>query len=173
MKASSRRRFRSSHLLQRFGPVSSGGLAARLCCGLFLFSIPLCCARAAEVETPQAAAVKVCSGCHTMQIVMDTPKDYDAWHDTVQSMIDRGAQGSSDEFDLVMQFLFENMTTVDVNHADPEALATVLHTSQDIAASIVARRNVRPFKDLNDLEGAIPGLDRALLQAKKRMIFFQ
>jgi Helix-hairpin-helix motif len=128
---------------------------------------------AKEVASPEAAAVKVCSSCHTMQIVMDTPKDYDAWHDTVQSMIDRGAQGTPDEFDLVMQFLFQNMTTVDVNHADAETLMAVLHASQATADTIVARRTSRPFKDLADLESSVSGLDKTVLDAKKRMIFFQ
>jgi hypothetical protein len=126
-----------------------------------------------EATTPETAAVKVCSGCHAMQIVMDTPKDYDAWHDTVQSMIDRGAQGTPDEFDLVMQFLFKNMTTVDVNHGDQESLATVLRTSPATADAIIARRGERPFKDLADLETSIPGLDRSVLESKKKMIFFQ
>ncbi len=108
-----------------------------------------------------------------MQIVMDTPKDYDAWHDTVQAMLDRGAQGTPDELDLVMQFLFENMTTVDINHADTETLMAVLHTSQATADAIVARRASRPFKNLADLESSAPGLNRAVLDAKKRMIFFQ
>jgi hypothetical protein len=128
---------------------------------------------ATEATTPAAAATKVCSGCHTMQIVMDTPKDYDAWHDTVQAMIDRGARGTPDEFDLVMDFLFQNMTSIDVNHADPDALATILHASQATVDAIEARRTKRPFKDLADLENAIPGLDRAVLEGKKRMIFFQ
>jgi hypothetical protein len=128
---------------------------------------------ATEATTPAAAATKVCSGCHTMQIVMDTPKDYDAWHETVQAMIDRGARGTPDEFDLVMDFLFQNMTTVDVNHADPEALATILHASQETADAIIARRAARPFKDLADLESSIPGLDKGMLDGKKRMIFFQ
>ena len=108
-----------------------------------------------------------------MQIVMDTPKDYDAWHDTVQAMIDRGARGTPEELDLVMQFLFENMTTVDVNHADAESLMTVLHAPQSAADAIIARRATRPFKDLADLESAVPGLDARLLATKKRMIFFQ
>jgi hypothetical protein len=123
--------------------------------------------------TPQAATVKVCSGCHTMQIVMDTPKDIDAWHDTVQSMLDRGAQATPEELDLVMQFLFANMTTIDVNHADSESLMTVLHAPQSAADAIEARRAAQPFRDLGDLENAVPGLDRALLNSKKRMIFFQ
>lgn len=122
--------------------------------------------------TPQAATVKVCSSCHSMQIVMDTPKDIDAWHDTVQSMLDRGAQATPEELDLIMQFLFENMSTVDVNHADAETLMTVLHAPQPAVDAIMARRQTRPFKDLSDLE-TVPGLDRVLLDSKKRMIFFQ
>jgi hypothetical protein len=127
----------------------------------------------AEATTPQAAAVKICTACHAMQIVMDTPKDYNSWHDTVQSMIDHGAQGTPDEFGLVMDFLFQNMTTIDVNHADQETLMGVLHAPQAAADAIVARRASHPFKDLADLESAVPGLDKALLDGKKRMIFFQ
>jgi hypothetical protein len=126
-----------------------------------------------EATTPEAAAVKICSSCHGMQMVTDTPRDYDAWHDTVQKMIDRGARGTPDEFDLVMDFLFQNVTPIDVNHADQETLMAILHTSQTAAEAIMARRASRPFADLADLERAVPGLDRAFLEGKKRMIFFQ
>jgi hypothetical protein len=126
-----------------------------------------------SAATPQAATVKVCSGCHSMQIVMDTPRDIDAWHDTVQSMLDRGAHATPEELDLVMQFLSANVSTVDVNHADAETLMTVLHAPQSAADVIMARRQARPFKDMAELENAVPGLDRALLESKKRMIFFQ
>jgi predicted thioredoxin/glutaredoxin len=108
-----------------------------------------------------------------MQLVTDTPRDYDAWHDTVQKMIDRGARGTPDEFDLVMDYLFQNVTPIDVNHADEESLMAVLHTSQKVAAAIVMRRTLRPFKDLAELESSIQGLDRTVLDGKKRMIFFQ
>lgn len=141
--------------------------------GALLIAAAVGQAEAQQAATPQAATVKVCSGCHNMQIVMDTPKDYDAWHDTVQKMIDRGAQGTPEEFDLVMDFLFQNMTTIDVNHADAEALMTVLHAPQSAADAIMARRASRKFKDLPDLENSVPGLDRTVLEAKKRMIFFQ
>jgi len=128
---------------------------------------------ATEATTPESAAVKICSSCHGMQLVTDTPRDYDAWHDTVQKMIDRGARGTPEEFDLVMDFLFMNVTPVDVNHADADSLMAILHTDQKAAEAIVARRAARPFKDLADLESSIPGLDKALLESKKRMIFFQ
>jgi hypothetical protein len=149
-------------------------LIACLGAGLFLPLAGLAAtAQTAPQETPLSATVKVCTGCHSMEIVTDTPKDYDTWHDTVQSMLDRGARGAPDELDLVMQYLYENMTPVDVNHADQDALATVLHTTPATADTIIARRTKKPFKDLGELESAIPGLDRALLESKKRMIFFQ
>jgi hypothetical protein len=128
---------------------------------------------AGEAMTPEEATAKICSGCHSTQIVMDTPRDYDAWHQTVQDMIDRGAQGTQDDFALVMQFLYENMTTIDVNHADEEDLMTILKTTKPVADAIIARRSKKAFKDIADLENAVPGLDAALLEAKKRMIHFQ
>ena len=128
---------------------------------------------ATEATTPQSAAVKICAACHGMEMVTDTPRDYDAWHDTVQKMIDRGARGTPDEFDLVMDFLFQNVTPIDVNHADRDTLMAILHTSQPVADAIIARRATHPFKDLAELEGAVPGLDKAVLEGKKRMIFFQ
>lgn len=138
---------------------------------LFLAASPVF-GQATEATTPQSAAVKICSSCHGMQMVTDTPRDYDAWHDTVQKMIDRGARGTPEEFDLVMDFLFQNVTPIDVNHADQESLMAILHTSQQTAEAIITRRASRPFKDLADLE-SMPGLDKSVLEGKKRMIFFQ
>jgi len=159
-----------------FGYVLPGAVAL-LSGWLLLLTVPSAPARAqqaaGEATTPEAAAVKICSACHGMQMVMDTPRDYDTWHDTVQKMIDRGARGTPEEFDLVMDFLFQNVTPVDVNHADAETLMAILHAPQSSVDAIVARRQSRSFKDLNDLESAVPGLDRALLESKKRMIFFQ
>ena len=128
---------------------------------------------ASEATTPEAAVVKVCAGCHGMQLVTDTPRDYDAWHDTVQKMIDRGARGTPEEFDLVMDYLFQNMTPIDVNHADVETLMAVLRAPKTAADAIVARRASRPFKNLAELEGSIQGLDKTVLDTKRRMIFFQ
>jgi hypothetical protein len=150
-------------------------LQAALGCALScaLPSWPVLHAQTPDATTPDAAIHKVCTACHDLQIVMDTPKDYNDWHDTVQVMIGRGANGSPDEFDLVMQFLYENMTKVDVNHADEDTLAATLHASPEAVAAIVTRRKTKPYKDLADLEASVPGLDRAALDAKKRMIFFQ
>ena len=147
--------------------------AVALLGGWLFLSLAPAFGQATEATTPESAAVKICSSCHGMEMVTDTPRDYDAWHDTVQKMIDRGARGTPEEFDLVMDFLFQNVTPIDVNHADLESLMAILHTSQQTAEAIITRRASRPFKDLADLESAVPGLDKSVLEGKKRMIFFQ
>ena len=149
------------------------GTAALLGGWLFLTSPAAAQQAATEATTPEAAVTKVCAACHSMELVTDTPRDYDAWHETVQKMIDRGARGTQEEFGLVMDYLFLNMTPVDVNHADADMLMGVLHADEKAAQAIIARRAARPFKDLADLEKSVPGLDAKLLEGKKRMIFFQ
>lgn len=126
-----------------------------------------------EAKTQMEAVHKVCDGCHNTQLVMDTPKDYDEWHATMEAMIDRGARGTPAEFDLVMQYIYENMTTVNVNTGIPDDLKVVLGATDDQVSQIMARRATQPFKDLDDLVKSVPGLDAEALEAKKRMIYFQ
>jgi cytochrome c5 len=131
-------------------------------------------AMAADAASPGEGVInRVCSRCHSIQVVRDTPKDFDAWHDTVQKMIDHGAQGTPEDFEAIMQYLFANLTTIDVNHCDMDELTTVLHASQADAQAIVDRRKAHSFKNLAELEAAVPGLDKALLDGKKKMLFFQ
>lgn len=128
-------------------------------------------ARDKPATTPEGAVQKVCEGCHDTEIVMDTPKSYDEWVQTIKEMIDRGAVGTPAEFDLVMDYLYKNMTTVNVNTAQEDDLQVILDVPDSVAQEIVARRQAKPFKDLADLE-TIPGLDAPSLEARKRMIFF-
>ena len=51
---------------------------------------------------------------------------YDAWHDTVQTMVDRGASGTDEQFDDIMDYLHRTMTTINVNAADADELEIVL-----------------------------------------------
>src|SRR5580693_506049 len=72
----------------------------------------------------------VCGRCHNLQIVMDTPMSYDAWHDTVQAMMDRGATGTDQQFADVMDYLHRTMTTINVNTADVDELQMVLNVPE-------------------------------------------
>jgi transcriptional accessory protein Tex/SPT6 len=106
-----------------------------------------------------------------MQIVTDTPMGYDAWHETVQKMLDRGADATDDQLQDIMDWLHRTMTTIDVNSADTDELQTVLGVSGRVAQAIVARRNSNRFADIADLK-SVPGIDASIIDAKARLIFF-
>jgi competence protein ComEA len=114
----------------------------------------------------------VCSKCHNLQMVMDTPMSFEAWHDTVQTMVDRGASGTDAQFDDVMDYLHRTMTTINVNTADVEELGIVLGVSETVAKAIVSRRSDRKFSGLADLK-SVDGVDGASVDAKGRLIFFK
>jgi competence protein ComEA len=114
----------------------------------------------------------VCSKCHNLQMVMDTPMSYEAWHDTVQTMVDRGASGTDEQFDDVMDYLHRTMTTINVNTADVGELEIVLGVSETAAKAIVSRRSSRKFSGLADLK-SVAGVDGAGVEARGRLIFFK
>ncbi len=123
---------------------------------------------AREARSVQA----VCARCHNLQIVMDTPMSYDAWHDTVQTMVDRGASGTDEQFDDIMDYLHRTMTTINVNAADADELEIVLNLPETAAKAIIARRSTRKFADLADLK-SVAGVDASTVDAKARLIFFR
>jgi hypothetical protein len=134
---------------------------------------------AADVAPPAPDLVRegqslkaVCASCHNLQIVMDTPMSYDAWHDTVQMMVDRGASGTSEQFDDIMDYLHRTMTTINVNAADAEELEIVLNVPETAAKAIIARRSTRKFNGLADLK-SVAGVDASTVDAKARLIFFK
>jgi competence protein ComEA len=114
----------------------------------------------------------VCAKCHNLQIVMDTPMSYDDWHDTVQKMVDRGASGTDEQFDDVMDYLHRTMTTINVNTAPVDELEIVLDVSETTAQAIIARRSTQKFTGLTELK-SIPGVDAPTVDAKARLIFFK
>jgi competence protein ComEA len=144
--------------------------------GLFVAALLAATAPAAHAQSGDLAREKksleaVCSKCHNLQLVMDTPKSIEDWQDTLQAMVDRGAQGTDSQFDDIMDYLHQTMTTINVNTADVEELRFVLNVSQEVAKAIVARRTAKKIRDLNDLK-TISGIDAAALDRKLRCIFF-
>ena len=124
------------------------------------------------LEREHASLQAVCARCHNLQIVMDTPMSYDAWHETVQKMIDRGADATDDQLEDIMDFLHRAMTTIDVNSADANELSIVLQAPDSVVNAVIARRKTRRFTGLDDLK-TVPGIDAAKLSAKSRLLFFQ
>jgi competence protein ComEA len=114
---------------------------------------------------------EVCSKCHNLQLVTDTPKSVEEWQDTLQMMVDRGARGTDQQFDDIMDYLHRTVTTINVNAADTLELEMVLHVGEPVARAIVDRRERMKFKDLDDLK-TVSGIDVTLLDSRARLIFF-
>jgi Helix-hairpin-helix motif len=147
--------------------------------GLWSMVLMASAARAADVAVQSPQLVRegkslqtVCGKCHNLQIVLNTPRSLDDWRDTMQKMVDRGASGSDDLYDDILDYLHRTMTTVDVNSADADELATVLDAPDSTVKLIIARRARRKFVDLADLK-TIPGVDAATVDAKAKLIYFQ
>ena len=80
-----------------------------------------------EVRSLQA----VCGNkCHNLQIVTNTPRSLDEWRDTMQKMVDRGARGTDEQYDDILDYLHRTMTTIDVNAAEAQELAEVLNAKR-------------------------------------------
>ena len=162
---------------------TAGCLKTPLGIALLAAALQFAAARAADVALPAtdqdpslaqegASLQAVCGKCHGLQIVMDTPMSYDAWHDTVQKMIDRGAVGTDDQLEDIMVYLHRTMTTINVNTADVDELTIVLDVSDTVARTIVTRRGKRKFADLADLK-SVQGIDVSAVDARARLIYFK
>jgi competence protein ComEA len=125
-----------------------------------------------DLDRESRALQAVCTQCHTLQIVMDTPMSYDAWHDTVQTMMDRGASGTDQQFADIMDYLHRTLTTINVNAADADELQIVLSVPETTAQAIIARRSTQKFTSLADLK-SVPGVAAATVDSKARLIFFK
>jgi hypothetical protein len=124
-----------------------------------------------QLAHEQQTTAAVCGKCHPLELVLDIPMSYDGWHDTVQKMIDRGADATEDQLDDIMDYLHREVTTININAADVDELQIVLNVPEPVAQAIIARRTTRRFSSLEDLR-SVPGVNLATLTAKAKMIFF-
>jgi competence protein ComEA len=155
----------------RFGAAAAFGVAWLLAGGFPLFASAVGAEGGRSLARELQSLQMVCSRCHSLELLKDTPRSYDDWHGTVQGMVDRGATGTDQQFEDVMDYLHRTLTTIGVNNADADELEIVLGVSDRVAQAIIRRRAQRKFTGLADLE-SVPGTDAATLERKARLIFF-
>lgn len=137
---------------------------------------------AAEPEKAQlpegpgkATTVKLCSNCHGVQVVLGKAHSEEGWSAIVTDMVQRGAQGTEDEFYDVVQYLTkyikEAPAKININKASVKALETGLSLSAKQAEAIVQAREKSEFKSIDDLK-KVPGLDPGKIEAKKSLLIF-
>jgi competence protein ComEA len=116
--------------------------------------------------------VRICGGCHGAEIVLGKRLDRDGWSQIVVNMIQRGAQGSDDEFADIVDYLTNTLSKINVNQATAQQLRSGLGLSEKEAAAVLHYRDEKgDFKTIDDLK-KVPGLDAAKIEAKRSLLAF-
>ena len=128
-------------------------------------------ARAADPDLNLQAVKVVCGRCHTPNVFLNEPRSWDRWNDVFADMTKRGANGTEEQLAQVTTYFLENLTLVNVNSSPADELAWVLGVSDDVAQTIIARRERQPFAGIAQLL-AVPGVDSGKLEQRKSRILF-
>ncbi len=124
----------------------------------------------------KATTQRVCGTCHGPEIVIGRRLSRDGWSQVVMNMIQRGAQGSDDEFADIVDYLTNTVSVeaakIHINKATSKQLQTGLDISDKDADAILHYREANgDFKTIDDLK-KVPGIDAAKIDAKKNKLVF-
>lgn len=123
-------------------------------------------------DAPAAAFRRVCSNCHDAERILATRRTRTQWEEVIEKMIDRGAQGTSDDFTTAEEYLLRVSGRVNVNRATSKDMATVIGITQKDADAIAEYRKANgDFKDFDAL-AKVPGIDLEKLNKGRDAISF-
>jgi competence protein ComEA len=117
-----------------------------------------------------------CGSCHGLDVVVSQHATKDGWASIVDYMVSRGATGTPEEINTIVEYLAKNFppeaTKVNVNKASSMDMQMQLElTAKDADAIVKYRMDHGDFKDWDSL-AKVPDIDTAKLTAKKSMIVF-
>jgi competence ComEA-like helix-hairpin-helix protein len=140
------------------------------------FFITLAVALAAHPQDGQdrtaTAFTRVCSSCHDAERILSARRTRTQWEEIIEKMIERGAEGTDDDFTAAEQYLLRVSGRVNVNRALGTDLVAVLGLTQKDADAIVEHRKAHgDFKDFDDL-CKVPGIDLEKLKQGRDAVSF-
>ena len=103
-----------AYLVKNFGPKNTAPLAGSAASAAPSPGSPAAATpqRPTAVELPagdgKAIATEFCQDCHKLSNLTESRKTPDDWHDTVQTMMDRGARLPQDKVDILVAYLARN-----------------------------------------------------------------
>ena len=116
--------------------------------------------------------VKLCVGCHEIDLVVARRHTREEWDGVVEDMIARGAKGSEEELALIAEYLSKYLGKVSVNTASAKELQDGLKISDKDAQAIVSWREQHgKFKSFEEVR-KVPGLDAATIADKRGWMAF-
>jgi competence protein ComEA len=114
--------------------------------------------------------LKLCRDCHDLDTVTVENRTREGWKKTMAKMVERGADGTDEEFELIVNYLTKNFGRINVNKAPAAEIASYLGFSNKEAEAIVQYREKNgAFKDWREVK-KVEGLDPAKVEAKKDRI---
>ena len=137
-----------------------------------LFALP-----AQPQELPEAKGrdlyEKICGACHGTDVVFKTRTTKEKWKDTVDEMASRGAEGTDEQLDTIIDYLAKCFgPRVNVNKAAAKELETQFEiTTKEGEAIVQYRMDKGDFKDVADLK-SVPGLDFSKIESVRYRIIF-
>lgn len=129
---------------------------------------------------------RMCSSCHALKVVTSKRASPQQWGQLVDQMVSRGAEGTDEEIETVVEYLSKNFSLdspppatdksapspVNVNQATAAQLSAALDLPPDQGEAIVAYRQQNGrFKDWRDLT-KVPGVDASKIEANKGHLVF-
>lgn len=128
----------------------------------------------------KATVLKLCGNCHGAEIVLGRAHSEEGWNAIVIDMVQRGAEGTDDEFDEVVKYLTKHIKDgkpsaapkVSINKATAKALEAGLSLTAKEAQAIVEARAKAPFKTIADVK-KVQGVDATKIEAKKDKLSFE
>ena len=130
-------------------------------------------ARAQEPgDAPAIAFKRVCSSCHDADRILAARRTRTQWEEVIEKMIDRGAEGTADDFSAAEVYLLRVSGRVNANRAQPQDFVAVLGLTQKDADAIADFRKAKgDFADFDAL-CKVPGIDTEKLKQGRDAISF-
>ena len=116
---------------------------------------------------------KICGACHGTDVVFKTRTTKEKWKDTVDEMASRGAEGTDEQLDTIIDYLAKCFgPRVNVNKATAKELETQFElTGAEAEAIAKYRQDKGDFKDVTDLKN-VPRLDFKKIESVRYRITF-
>jgi competence ComEA-like helix-hairpin-helix protein len=119
-----------------------------------------------------ATFARVCSLCHDGARILSNRRSKSQWTEVIEKMMERGAQVSDEDFEVVMDYLLRHYGRINVNKAEAEDLAIVVGVSKKDAEAIVRHRQAQgDFPDFDAL-AKVPEIDLEKLSKGRDAITF-
>jgi competence protein ComEA len=123
----------------------------------------------------KAELLKVCGGCHQPERSASVRLTREGWEGVIADMIQRGAKGTEEEFNAVLEYLGKHyvgdaprpLNINRANNVDLESIAGL--TRKEAAAVLKWLDEVGVCKSLDQLK-KVPGLDYKKIAARKDFI---